>query len=89
MSRKIDRSRPPTPETWVTSKRCDRKIENAETAARKKIMGSLHPQSRKQAPRRKGSAITRASSDKESLGHGKECYPLLYWYCDPSQPIDR
>jgi len=39
MSRKIDRSIPPTPEKWVTSGKCDRKIEMAEIAARKRIMG--------------------------------------------------
>ena len=38
MSRKIDRSIPPTPEKWVTSGKCDSKIERAEIAARKKII---------------------------------------------------
>lgn len=39
MSRKLDRSRPPTPETWVTSRKCDRKIEKAEIATRERIVG--------------------------------------------------
>ena len=87
MRRKVNKSIPPTPEKWVTSRKCDRKIEKVEIAARKRIMGDQ--QSRKQASSRKGDASTRASSDKDYLEHGKEYYPLLYWYCDPSQPIDR
>jgi len=39
MRRKQDKRIPPTPEKWVTSRKCDRKIERAEIAARKRIMG--------------------------------------------------
>jgi hypothetical protein len=89
MRRKVNKSIPPSPEKWVTSRKCDRKIEKAELAARRRIMGDLHPQNRKQASSRKRGASTRGSSDKEFLENGKESYPLLYWYGDPSQPMDR
>lgn len=39
MRRKQDKRIPPTPEKWVTSGKCDRKIDRAEIAARKRIMG--------------------------------------------------
>ena len=89
MRRKQNKSIPPTTEKWVTSRKCDRKIEKAETATRKGIMGDLHPQSRKQASNRKGDTSPRALLDKESLENGKVSYPHLYWFGDPSQPMDR
>jgi hypothetical protein len=89
MRRKTDKSIPPTHENGMASGKCDKKIENAEIATDKRIMGGQHPQRGKQGSRRKGGGSTRASSDKDYLEHGKEYSPLLYWYCDPIQPIDR
>ena len=54
----MDKSIPPTPEKWVTSRTCDRKIEKAEMAARKRIMGGQHPPRGKQGSRRKGGGST-------------------------------
>lgn len=51
MRRKTNKSRPPAPENWATSKKCDRTIERAEIAARKKIMGGMYPQKNVESPK--------------------------------------